>query len=95
MNTLFDLQAQPTIRPHFADPEDTPRLASQNDKILALLRVASATNRQLAVISLKYTARVSEVREFLENNTGETIICHRGKGGLNTYSIAKLARGVR
>lgn len=84
-----------TIRPHFADAEDVPRLTEQNTKMLAFLRIGPATNRQLMVIAMNYRARISELREWLQNNTGETIRCIRGKGGLNWYEIVKLTSGPR
>lgn len=88
MKTLFD--THPTIRPHFADPEDTPRLGGQNAAILARLRVGPATNSQLVGLSLNYTARISDVRDWLRNNTGQTITCERHEGGLSIYRIEKI-----
>jgi len=85
-----------TIRPHFADAADVPRLGKQNAKMLAMLRLGPVTNQQLWDARIfKYTARISEVREWLQNNTGETIRCIRGKGGLNTYEIADCAARPR
>ena len=84
--------AEPTreaIRPHFADPEDTPRLTGQNAAILARLREGPAHNHELAQIALKYTSRISDIRSWLENNTGETITCERMQGGVTRYSIAR------
>ena len=75
------------IRPHFADPDDAFRLETQNGKILALLRQGPATNDQLSRIARNYTARISDIRDFLKNNCGQTITTLRGEGGLFTYWI--------
>ena len=83
------------IWPHFADPEDAPRLTKQNAAILAILRLGPASNTELVAIALNYRARISEVREWLEHNTGETIRCIRGKGGLNWYKIVELTSDTR
>jgi len=82
------------IRPHFADKDDVPRLTEQNTKMLAVLRLGPATNRQLMAIGMNYRARISELREWLQNNTGETIRCIRGKGGLNSYRIEPIGSSV-
>lgn len=76
------------IRPHFADADDTPRLTGQNAQVLDRLRNGPATNRELAAISLKYTGRISDVRDYLKPR-GYTIVCRKGSGGLNTYEIIK------
>jgi len=89
--SLFD---PPEIRPHFADAADVPRLTEQNTKMLAFLRLGPATNRQLMAIGMNYRARISELREWLQNNTGETIRCIRGKGGLNSYRIEPIGSSV-
>lgn len=39
------------------------RLTGQNAAILARLRQGTATNYELAALSLKYTARISELRQ--------------------------------
>ena len=75
------------VRPHFADAEDVPRLAGQNERILARLRKGPATNVELAAVSLKYTSRISDIRAHLAHATGERIVCRKGAGGLTTYTI--------
>lgn len=51
---------------HFFTPEDEKANRDQREKILRLLqerRSAGATNAELATIALKYTCRVSELRQ--------------------------------
>jgi len=63
-------------------------LTKQNTAILARLRKGPALNTELAQIALKYTSRISELREYLERHTDETIVCIRCHRGLNKYKIA-------
>jgi hypothetical protein len=88
--SLFDAQSPPTrtldptptpCDPN-ASPGDRPRLTGQNATILALLRMGSCTNVELNRISLKYTSRISDLRA-----AGYRIKCHRGDGGVNTYTL--------
>ena len=83
------LEIAPGIRPHFAHPKDTPRLAGQNAAILTRLRQGPARNHELADIALKYTSRISDVRSWLESNEGKTIKCRRLSGGVTEYSIGE------
>ena len=48
---------------HVTHPAEIARLGGHNLKILERLQRGPATNRELAAISLKYTARVSDLRE--------------------------------
>jgi hypothetical protein len=66
---LFDL---PTRR----------RLSRQCRLILARLRAGPATNAELAQIALKYTSRISDIRD-----NGYVIRCTRGRGGLTVYRL--------
>jgi len=84
-----DQERYEPIRPHFADPQDVPRLTGQNERILARLREGPATNVELAAVSLKYTGRISDIRAWLEKHRSQTVVCRKGKGGLNTYEITK------
>ena len=43
--------------------EESPRLSSQNAAILARLQRGPATNTELAAIALKYTSRISDLRD--------------------------------
>ena len=61
---------------------DIPRLRGQNARVLKRLRLGPATNAELSTISLKYTSRVSDLRAM-----GFEIVCERGRGGLNSYSL--------
>jgi hypothetical protein len=51
---------------HFADtrlePEEKPRLSRQCREILERLQRGPATNKELAMIALKYTGRISDLR---------------------------------
>jgi hypothetical protein len=67
--------------PH-VQPQDERRLTGQNATILALLRMGSCTNIELSRVSLKYTGRISDLRA-----AGYRIVCHRGDGGVNTYTL--------
>jgi hypothetical protein len=44
-------------------PEEARRLSGQCAAILALLHQGPASNFDLALISLKYTSRISEIRQ--------------------------------
>ncbi len=61
---------------------DKARLSAQCAAILARLRRGSATNVELAEISLKYTSRISDLRA-----AGIAVECERGTGGLNAYRL--------
>lgn len=60
--TLFDQPPRITPRDTHLAKAERPRLAGQNLNILRRLQRGSATNRELAGISLKYTGRVSDLR---------------------------------
>ena len=68
------------------DSRDVKRLSGQNAAILERLRQGPATNAELAAMSLKYTSRVSDLRDH-----GYVIVCGRGTGGLNTYRLVREA----
>ena len=94
--TLFnarpsDLGERYEIRPHFTEPQDVPRLAGQNGRLLERLRIGPVTNTEI-VEKMKIWAaatRISNVREWLRKHTGETIICQRLEGGVFRYTIEK------
>ena len=48
--------------------EDSPRLDSQCDRMLARLQQGPATNVELSGISLKYTSRITDLRQLGYNN---------------------------
>jgi hypothetical protein len=62
---LFDIfadaDALPPTDPN-VDPQDVERLSRQCAAILERLRRGPATNVELAVLALKYTSRVSDLR---------------------------------
>jgi hypothetical protein len=68
---------------HVTEPAEVNRLASQNEQILARLKRGPATNVELAGISLKYTSRISDLRE-----AGYAIPPpERVKGGVTIYRL--------
>lgn len=44
-------------------PEETPRLSTQCEKILARLQRGTASNLELSGLALKYTSRISDLRK--------------------------------
>jgi hypothetical protein len=68
---------------HVVEPAEVNRLATQNEQILARLKRGPATNVELAGISLKYTSRISDLRE-----AGYAIPPpERVKGGVTIYKL--------
>jgi hypothetical protein len=68
---------------HVVEPAEVNRLATQNDRILERLKRGPATNVELAGISLKYTSRISDLRE-----AGYAIPPpERVKGGVTIYRL--------
>lgn len=69
-----------------ADPnvhaEDVPRLSQQCHDILAMLRKGPATSHQLAMVALKYTSRISDLRA-----AGYDVRCRRA-GNQSIYTLA-------
>jgi hypothetical protein len=69
--------------PNVTEPRERRRLKGQNAAILDRLRQGPATNRELVGMSLKYTSRVSDLRE-----RGCVIHCDEDRAtGLNTYRL--------
>lgn len=62
--------------------KDAPRLSAQCHAILKLLVDGPVTNRQLAVVALKYTSRLSDLRA-----AGHTITCKHLHDGLTEYRL--------
>ena len=62
--------------------EDSPRLDSQCDRMLARLKTGPATNIELAGISLKYTSRLSDLRHL-----GHAITCEKRPNGISVYRL--------
>jgi hypothetical protein len=89
---LFDRQNpvpadEPMVIPsdtHVTEPTEIARLSSQNQQVLVRLQQRPATNRELATISLKYTSRISDLRE-----AGHRIevVEHDRKTGLVLYQL--------
>jgi hypothetical protein len=72
---------------HFSEADATKN-AEQAQRILQLLkdrRSRGATNVELAEIALKYTSRVSELRQSPHNYR---IRCERGEGRVTWYFLA-------
>lgn len=70
--SLFDLFDQPVVdmtQPatipvnHSVDPREQSRLSAQCARILERLQQGPASNYELAGIALKYTSRISDLRE--------------------------------
>ena len=61
---------------------DSPRLDSQCDRMLARLQKGAATNVELAGISLKYTSRITDLRQL-----GHTIDCQKQRNGVTVYRL--------
>ena len=65
-------------------PEEAPRLSKQCREILERLKQGPATNRELSLMALKYTSRLSDLRasgyriEVIERNH---------QSGLNVYEL--------
>jgi hypothetical protein len=60
-----------SLAPRHAGPAESKRLSSQCQRILALLcEQGMATNSELAAISLKYTSRISDLRQ-----AGYPVVC--------------------
>jgi hypothetical protein len=63
---------------------EEPRLQSQCGKILERLRRGPATNAELAEISLKYTGRISDLRQSGHN----IVVSERDRAtGVTTYRL--------
>lgn len=70
---------------------ESQRLTSQAGRILALLTSGPASNRMLAMISLKYTSRVSDLRRAGHN----IVVTHRDYDtGDTTYELVPPAAGA-
>ena len=61
---------------------DAPRLDSQCDRMLARLQKGPATNVELSGISLKYTSRVTDLRQL-----GHIIECEKRMSGVTVYRL--------
>lgn len=72
------------LDPISAPREDRKRLRGQNLAILERLRLGPATNVELAAISLKYTARISDIR-----SAGYSIEAKRVEGGIFEYWLTE------
>lgn len=83
----FDFEAGPRAAP----VETKRRLNGQCGRILYRLRQGPATNVELAEISLKYTARISDLRK-----THDVRCTHQDKKtGIARYSLFENGREVR
>ena len=49
--------------PRVSDPQERARLSRQAREILRLLEAGPCTNVELARVALKYTGRISEIRQ--------------------------------
>ena len=62
------------------------RLSRQCEAMLARLQQGPATNRELAAISLKYTARISDLRAAGHD---VDVVSRDHRSGLTVYRLAK------
>ena len=87
--TLFDesIPALPPIRVNASvHAVEAPRLSRQCRLILERLRTGPATNRELSGIALKYTGRLSELRQA---GYDVRVIQRDHESGLNTYRLVE------
>jgi hypothetical protein len=77
------LTAQPVVVTQAPAPM-RPRLSRQCHAILERLQAGPATNRELAMIALKYTGRISELKQ-----AGYRVECfeHKHATGLTRYRL--------
>jgi len=80
-----------SVQPYAAPAQDQPRLTGQNAKIYRLLSDKPRTNKELAMHSLKYTSRISDLRRHLAKRGG-SITCQRISGGLTLYTMKRPRR---
>ena len=69
--------ASPTL-----PPLERQRLSNQNARILARLQQGPATNRELSEMALKYTGRLSELRQ-----AGFAVTAEKRANGLTVYRL--------
>lgn len=72
---------------HVTEPSEIRRLTGQNARILARLKQGPATARELAALSLKYTSRISDLRDAGYNIPAPA----KAPNGLSTYYLVKPA----
>jgi hypothetical protein len=83
-NGLFSANHPAIALNNSVDPIETPRLSKQCVAILERLKSGPATNAELSVIALRYSARIGELK-----NAGHRIeIAQRNSSsGLNLYRL--------
>ena len=92
--TFSQLQRRPPevlLNPS-VDDEDLPRLSRQCRKILRRLLnkdLSAPSNKELSGIALKYTGRLSEIRQALQKVGWNVVVIKRLKSGLNYYGIVE------
>lgn len=72
------------IDPKVRGTEEEPRLSNQCAQILERLRQGHATNSELAGISLKYTGRISDLRQ---SGFDIQVIQRDRKSGVTVYEL--------
>ena len=84
---MFFDNPTPATSPPATDPNvevaDRPRLAGQNKRILERLKLGPATNRELAAMALKYTSRISDLRDAGYNIR----VIEKLNNGINWYKL--------
>lgn len=90
--TFSQLQRRPPevlLNPS-VDDVDLPRLSRQCQRILQRLLnrfLPPPSNKELSAIALKYTGRLSEIRQALQQVGWNVVVIERRKNGLNFYGI--------
>ena len=64
-------------------------LRGQNATIYRLLADRPRTNGELSRYSLKYTSRISDIRNWLDLNGGGSIECKKISGGTTLYTMRR------
>ena len=81
----------PVSDPGVIQPGKTKRLKNHSEIILNMLEQGPITLSELRAISANHTARISDIRKYLQE-TGHplTVRCHRGKDDYTTlYRLEK------
>ena len=88
MNALFNEHGSATPEANWAvPPKDRARLSKQCRTILAMLRAGPVKNIEIVTIACNYSARISEIRLWMEGR-GEMIPPPKDLGsGVTEYKI--------
>src|SRR5262245_1910321 len=76
---------------HVTAPREIKRLTAQNARIFARLCAGPATRRELGELALNVTARISDIRDYLEP-LGQTVSCQEHPNGLSVYRLVSVPK---